>query len=73
MSGVITPKKKRHLFKEVNKMNGNKHLSWMPDKDFEECAENMMKNYENRSEIRERLMQNEISDILRRTYNSTTD
>ena len=45
----------------------------MPDKDFEECAENMMKNYENRFEIRERLMQNEISDILRRTYNSTTN
>lgn len=49
-----------------------KYLDFVSDKDFEECVETVMKNYEDRSEIRERLMQNETSEVLGRA-NTTTD
>lgn len=49
-----------------------KYLDFVSDKDFEECVETIMENYENRSEIRRKLMAKETSEVLKHT-NTTTD
>ena len=57
---------------EKNTSEKNKYVDFISDEDFEECVETAMKNYEERSKIRTRLMRDETSKVLGRA-NTTTD
>ena len=49
----------------------NKWVDFIPDKDFEECVDSTMADYEERSKLRRKLIKESTSDSLRRTHNTT--